>query len=96
MAEVGLLSYSKMLLHAVKYPHCTVRGVLLGSESKAKEGEATGSSALKIVDAIPALHNALLAPQMEILLIHLDAYCQENRLKIVGFYFANQQATNNR
>ncbi|KAI1726008.1 ER membrane protein complex subunit 8 [Ditylenchus destructor] len=93
MVEVGLIPYSKMVLHAVKYPHCAVRGVLLGETKTAEEASSSGSVAYKIVDAIPALHNSLLSPQMEILLIHLDAYCQENKLKIVGFYFANQQAT---
>jgi hypothetical protein len=85
-------AYLKMVLHAIKYPHCAVRGVLLG-ESSAKLQQSEASEAedyIRIVDVIPAIHTSLLAPTIEILFIHIDAYCKEEKLKIVGLYFSNQ------
>lgn len=45
---------------------------------------------MRVVDAIPAIHNNLVASNIETLFIHLDVYCEEENLKIVGLYFANQ------
>lgn len=85
--NISALAYCKIVLHAIKYPHCSVRGVLLGRYQS--------DNVIDIHDSIPALHTALLAPPIEILLIHLDAYCQEKQLHIVGLYFGNQLLTNN-
>lgn len=84
---MNTISYTKMVLHALKYPQYTIRGFLLGKKS---------GDELRILDAIPALHGALLAPPLEILLIHLDAYCSEKQLQIVGLYFCNERRDDNR
>ncbi|KAH7721956.1 neighbor of COX4-like protein [Aphelenchoides avenae] len=85
VVEISSTAYSKVVLHAIKYPHCTVRGVLLGRKGSG------GESDVRILDVIPALHNALLAPPVEMLFIHLDAYCQESKLDILGVYFGKDR-----
>uniref|UniRef100_A0A915CSE6 MPN domain-containing protein n=1 Tax=Ditylenchus dipsaci TaxID=166011 RepID=A0A915CSE6_9BILA len=80
-----------------KTVYLILRGVLLGRYKTISDKSSTEDAVqqISIVDAIPGFHNSLVTPRLEILLIHLDAYCQEEKLKIVGFYFANQQATDN-
>jgi hypothetical protein len=43
------LAYTKLILHALKYPHNTVNGLLLGKWSP--------DALIDIVDAVPLLHN---------------------------------------
>jgi len=66
MAEIAASdrAYCKIILHAAKYPHCSVNGVLLTERHRNKDAKG-----LKIVDAIPLFHLTLtLAPMMEIAL----------------------------
>ena len=57
-------AYVKPVLHAAKYPHCSVNGLLLGERQKHKEDKL-----LKLVDAIPLFHASLtLTPMMEVAL----------------------------
>jgi len=66
MADVELSrkAYVKPLLHAAKYPHCAVNGLLLSERQKHRDGKV-----LKITDAIPLFHSSLtLAPMMEVAL----------------------------
>ena len=66
MADVLLSpkAYAKPLLHAAKYPHCAVNGLLLSEYQKHRD-----SKVLKIADAIPLFHSSLtLAPMMEVAL----------------------------
>jgi len=81
MPKVETNAYCKVALHAVKFPHCAVRGFLLG--------RGDGADAV-VIDAIPVLHGILLAPPVEIALISADTYCEEKKLRIIGCYFANQ------
>uniref|UniRef100_A0A7E4ZQF4 MPN domain-containing protein n=1 Tax=Panagrellus redivivus TaxID=6233 RepID=A0A7E4ZQF4_PANRE len=82
MAEISAVAYSKIVLHAVKYPHSAVRGFLLGKRH--------GQEPPIIVDVIPALHGSLLSAPLEALLITLDTYVSDHKLQIVGIYFANE------
>jgi len=111
MAFVDSSAYCKMVLHAAKYPHLAVRGLLLGSiqpkptpspsasalngtiEPPTAEGEDAPKETkeVRIVDVVPALHNTLVSPVLETLLIHLDIHCQESGLTVVGVYFCNQR-----
>lgn len=51
-----------MILHAAKYPHCAINGVLL-AKSSAKNKE------IEFVDAVPLFHLALnLTPMAEVAL----------------------------
>lgn len=96
MIEISTLAYSKIVLHALKYPQYSVRGVLLGynlnKSNNFDQSDKTISNnfTVRVVDAIPAIHNNLVASNIETLFIHLDVYCEEENLKIVGLYFANQ------
>jgi len=57
-------AYVKPLLHAAKYPHSAVNGVLL-----AKNQQNRDDKHLELVDAIPLFHSSLtLAPMMEVAL----------------------------
>jgi len=78
-----------------------VRGVLLGvkeqvatadSDMSDKEGDegAIPSPVIRITDSIPAIHNCLITPPLEVLFIHLDNYCREEGVEIVGVYYCNQ------
>lgn len=59
---VSVKAYSKILLHACKYPHKAVNGVLISSS-------VGGSADAVIVDAIPLFHQCLgLAPMLEVAL----------------------------
>ncbi|XP_071493744.1 ER membrane protein complex subunit 8-like [Diadema setosum] len=88
MAEIKVKfrAYAKMILHAAKYPHCAVNGVLLADKEKLKDGRC-----LVFVDCIPFFHQSLaLAPMLEVALVQVDAYCQANGLKIAAYYQANE------
>ncbi|ESO96311.1 hypothetical protein LOTGIDRAFT_144085 [Lottia gigantea] len=87
MAEISLnvRAYCKIILHAAKYPHAAVNGILLAEENKTKQ-----SKSLKFVDCIPLFHISLsLAPMLEVALLQIDGYCKSKGLVIGGYYQAN-------
>lgn len=58
-------AYCKMLLHAAKYPHRAVNGLLVAEKHKK---DSTRNSVL-CVDCVPLFHGALaLAPMLEVAL----------------------------
>lgn len=59
-------AYSKIILHATKYPHCSVNGVLLAKASGNK-------SKVEYVDAVPLFHISLnLTPMAEVALTQVS------------------------
>lgn len=59
--------YLKIVMHAFRYPHATVNGVLI-MEKKGKSNKQN-----RFVDAIPLFHSGHgLAPMMEIALTQVD------------------------
>lgn len=61
-------AYCKMLLHAAKYPHYAVNGLLVAEKQKEKKKEGHGVSVL-CVDCVPLFHGSLsLAPMLEVAL----------------------------
>ena len=59
---VSVKAYSKILLHACKYPHKAVNGILIS-------GSVGSPNEVVIVDAIPLFHQCLgLAPMLEVAL----------------------------
>lgn len=69
MTEItfSCLAYSKLMLHAAKYPHCSVNGLLL---SKASAGKGKD---IEFVDAVPLFHIAInLIPMAEIALTQVN------------------------
>lgn len=80
--KISSRAYSKMVLHAAKYPHCAVNGLLLAS---AKDS----SNNIEIVDVMPLFHQNLhLSPMAEIALVQTEALAATNDLQIAGYYAA--------
>lgn len=70
MAEITVetKAYVKLLLHAAKYPHCAVNGILLAEDSK----HSKDKSRVRFVDCIPLFHLSLsLAPMLEAALLQV-------------------------
>lgn len=66
-ASLSPKAYAKILLHACRYPHKAINGVLIGEELK------SGNDFLRIVDAIPLFHQCLgLAAMLEIALAQVS------------------------
>lgn len=58
-------AYCKMILHAVKYPHAAINGVLLVNSKQFKENPKN----LTYVDAVPLFHLCLhVTPMIEVAL----------------------------
>jgi hypothetical protein len=77
-------SYTVLFLHACKYPHRSVNGLLLGSVS---------GGSVSVSEALPLFHSPLgLAPMLEAALLLADEYCQQRKLQLVGYYQANEVA----
>ena len=82
-------AYSKILLHACKYPHKSINGILLGEPTEKSDSP-------RVLDAIPLFHQCLgLAPMLEIALTQIDTYCRTKKLQIIGYYQANENVTDN-
>ncbi|GCB60309.1 ER membrane protein complex subunit 8 [Scyliorhinus torazame] len=80
-------AYCKMLLHAAKYPHCAVNGILVAEKHKRKDGQP-----VLFVDCVPLFHGTLaLAPMLEVALTLVDSWCKENNYIIAGYYQANER-----
>ncbi|CAG9859526.1 unnamed protein product [Phyllotreta striolata] len=76
------IAYCKMILHAIKYPHCTVNGVLLAKPSNS-------NNEVEFVDCIPLFHVCVnLTPMAEIALMQIDEYASKKNLVIGGYYVA--------
>ena len=59
--SLSVVAYSKIVLHACRYPHRGVNGVLLG--------HVDDGDVLRLVDAVPLFHFALgLVPMLEVAL----------------------------
>lgn len=50
------VAYAKMILHAAKYPHCAVNGVLLADGTKYRDGAKNQD--LYIVETVPLFHHS--------------------------------------
>ncbi|KAI0247333.1 UPF0172-domain-containing protein [Lactifluus subvellereus] len=79
--QLADLAYTKLITHALKYPHQTVNGVLLGFSSP--------SGAVEIVDAVPLQHHwTSLSPMMEVGLGMATEHANSHQLRVVGYYQA--------
>merc|ERR1712110_49710 len=69
--------FTKIKLHAYKYPQCEVTGVLLAHDE----------SPTHLVETIPLFHQGTrLIPMLEVAFEHIQSYCEKHDLKIVGYY----------
>ena len=74
-------AYSVLFLHCCRYPHRTLNGLLLGN---------VDGSDVSVSMTLPLFHAQIsLAPMLEAAFLLADEYCQQNKLKIVGYYQAN-------
>ncbi|XP_028029101.1 ER membrane protein complex subunit 8/9 homolog [Bombyx mandarina] len=96
MSEVSIETgaYAKIILHAAKYPHCAVNGVLLADAGKTKEGGRNQS--LDIVDAIPLFHHShYVSPMAEVALTQIETIAQSENRVIAGYYAACENFRDN-
>ncbi|CAH2237543.1 ER membrane protein complex subunit 8/9 homolog [Pararge aegeria] len=96
MGEVSLetSAYAKIILHAAKYPHCAVNGVLLADGSKVKSGNK--NQELDIVDSIPLFHHShYVSPMAEIALTQIELQAQSDNRVIAGYYAACENFRDN-
>ncbi|XP_044753826.1 ER membrane protein complex subunit 8 [Coccinella septempunctata] len=82
-------AYCKIILHATKYPHCAVNGVLLAKVS-------TKSKEITFEDAVPLFHIGLnLTPMAEVALAQIDELVSKKGLCIAGYYTAHENLREN-
>eukprot|EP00937_MAST-01D_sp_MAST-1D-sp2_P004897 g4897.t1 len=83
--QLSTPAYLKLTLHAAKYPHCPVNGLLVGWGS--------GADVLHVVDAVPLFHQHTLSPMLEAATMLVEQHCQSagEQLSIVGYYHANER-----
>ncbi|KAF5304099.1 hypothetical protein FQA39_LY01884 [Lamprigera yunnana] len=83
-------AYCKIILHAAKYPYCSINGVLLAKLPSPKNKE------LEFVDAVPLFHNALnLTPMAEVALTQIDQVASSQGLVVAGYYMAHENLREN-
>ncbi|XP_035721571.1 ER membrane protein complex subunit 8-like [Vespa mandarinia] len=81
-------AYCKIILHAAKYPHCAINGLLLARLKNKNDGK---SPELRIEDAIPLFHICLhVSPMAEIALTLVDQLATSKGLILAGYYLANE------
>ncbi|CAG9794054.1 unnamed protein product [Diatraea saccharalis] len=96
MGEVTMqtVAYAKIILHAAKYPHCAVNGILLADGTKIKEGAKNQD--LDIVDSIPLFHHShYVSPMAEVALTQIETMAQADNRIIAGFYAACENYRDN-
>ncbi|XP_027209733.1 ER membrane protein complex subunit 8 [Penaeus vannamei] len=88
--SLGCSALTKMLLHAARYPHSAVSGVVLA------QGKGGDSSNMVLVDAVPLFHLQLgLAPMLEVALTRIEQHYRSKGLVIAGYYQANEHIRDN-
>lgn len=67
--KISSRAYTKMILHAAKYPHCAINGILLSSSD---DSNSRRDKTIEITDAIPLFHQCLnVSPMAEIALVQV-------------------------
>lgn len=94
--EFSARAFSKMVMHAMKYPHSICSGLLLspkptesnsGDDGAAQEGSGGESKGTQIIEAIPISHAShCLAPNIEVAFNSVAMFAQEQELVISGYY----------
>ncbi|KAG8680249.1 hypothetical protein FRC08_016438, partial [Ceratobasidium sp. 394] len=79
-------AYTKVIVHAAKYPHAPVNGVLIGRPTPSDGGS------IVVEDAIPLLHQwTSLSPMMEIGLDLARTHAESMGMELLGYYQATQR-----
>lgn len=80
--EFSYLAYSKILLHAMKYPHYSCSGLLLSPKSN-----ESSANVMKVIEAIPISHASYcLSPNVEVAFNSVNLFALEQDLVISGYY----------
>ena len=75
-------AHAKVLLHALRYPHAAVNGILLGRRP---------SESIEIEDALALFHTQLcVSGLLEAALAQAESYGKARGLEVVGLYHANE------
>merc|ERR1712087_1054021 len=84
---VNSVAAGKVVLHAARFAHAEVCGVLLGRASEDRDAPVL------VEDAIPFFHKSenKNSPIMEVALAQAESYAASTGKKIVGFYQANER-----
>lgn len=83
--EFSSLAFSKILMHAMKYPHAVCSGLLLSPKSDSDSEE--DANTMRITDIVPISHAShCLTPNIEIAYNSVNAFAQDSDLVISGFY----------
>ncbi|GBP08732.1 hypothetical protein EVAR_7318_1 [Eumeta japonica] len=96
MSEIAFetKAYAKIILHAAKYPHCAVNGLLLADASKLKD--TSRNQDIDIVDAVPLFHHShYVTPMAEVALTQIEATAQVENSIIAGYYAACENFKDN-
>ncbi|XP_047395858.1 ER membrane protein complex subunit 9 isoform X2 [Sciurus carolinensis] len=81
--EISARAYVKMCLHAARYPHAAVNGLLLAPAPRAGE-------CLCLTDCVPLFHSHLaLSVMLEVALNQVDVWGTQAGLVVAGYYHAN-------
>lgn len=99
--EFSAQAFSKMIMHAMKYPHSVCSGLLLSpritdeekddshasnNENDNGDGERAENKT-RIIEAIPISHAShCLAPNIEVAFNSVSVFAQEQELVISGYY----------
>lgn len=84
--EFSAQAFSKMIMHAMKYPHSVCSGLLL-SPKPSSDDEEGDAIKVRIIEAIPISHAShCLAPNVEIAFNSVSVFAQEQELVISGYY----------
>ncbi|XP_063157671.1 ER membrane protein complex subunit 9 isoform X1 [Candoia aspera] len=85
--EISPRAYVKMCLHAARYPHVAVNGLLLAQRCRPTAGQP---GCLYITDCVPLFHSNLsLTVMLEVALNQVDSWSLESNLLLAGYYQAN-------
>ncbi|KAJ6653067.1 hypothetical protein lerEdw1_010153 [Lerista edwardsae] len=86
--EISARAYVKMCLHAARYPHTAVNGLLLAQKCRATM--AGQPECLCVTDCIPLFHtNLSLTVMLEVALNQVDIWSSQSDLLLAGYYQAN-------
>ncbi|XP_023395876.1 ER membrane protein complex subunit 9 isoform X1 [Loxodonta africana] len=81
--EISARAYVKMCLHAARYPHAAVNGLLLAPAPRTGE-------CLCLTDCVPLFHSHLaLSVMLEVALNQVDVWGAQGGLVVAGYYHAN-------
>nr|XP_021530557.1 ER membrane protein complex subunit 9 isoform X2 [Aotus nancymaae] len=81
--EISARAYVKMCLHAARYPHAAVNGLLLAHPPRSGE-------CLCLTDCVPLFHSHLaLSVMLEVALNQVDVWGAQAGLVVAGYYHAN-------